>query len=220
VTAQDVLASLGHARMVLSFPYKWMTYWDAGYVLDYYNNRREWLIWDHACSAYSYISVPLYHTLAKLFLDDDEDFPHRWLATTLASITTSESKCLDSRMSTALTSATELLARHFPELAESGEVDHDHVVSVVQSTITIHNQGDIMTLAAAAATIKEGAWARLQEPRLELVNVDNEDANVYLYSDNHEIGDDEHTDVQDEICGNSRVNVEDFVGVQKSFFYA
>nr|GFA91285.1 hypothetical protein [Tanacetum cinerariifolium] len=37
-------------------------------------------------------------------------------------------------------------------------------------------------------------------------------ANNRMASDNHEIGDDEHTDVQDEICINSRVNVEDFDG--------
>lgn len=29
----------------------------------YFINRPEWLITDHACSAYSYISVPLYDTL-------------------------------------------------------------------------------------------------------------------------------------------------------------
>nr|GEW64704.1 long chain acyl-CoA synthetase 6, peroxisomal-like [Tanacetum cinerariifolium] len=50
--------------------YKWMTYREAGIarlegscVGLYFNNRSEWLIVDHACSAYSYISVPLYDTL-------------------------------------------------------------------------------------------------------------------------------------------------------------
>ncbi|KAF5736849.1 Long chain acyl-CoA synthetase 7 [Tripterygium wilfordii] len=62
--------------------YKWMTYGEAGTArtaigssLIYYGipkgssvglyfiNRPEWLIVDHACSAYSYISVPLYDTL-------------------------------------------------------------------------------------------------------------------------------------------------------------
>ncbi|KAJ9681988.1 hypothetical protein PVL29_018059 [Vitis rotundifolia] len=62
--------------------YKWMTYGEAGTVrlaigsglrhhglLEgaciglYFINRPEWLIVDHACSAYSYISVPLYDTL-------------------------------------------------------------------------------------------------------------------------------------------------------------
>lgn len=31
----------------------------------YFINRPEWLIVDHACSAYSYVSVPLYDTLGK-----------------------------------------------------------------------------------------------------------------------------------------------------------
>ncbi|XP_044483371.1 long chain acyl-CoA synthetase 7, peroxisomal [Mangifera indica] len=62
--------------------YKWMTYGEAstarqaiGSGLQHYGlmkgvcvglyfiNRPEWLIVDHACSAYSYISVPLYDTL-------------------------------------------------------------------------------------------------------------------------------------------------------------
>lgn len=43
----------------------------------------------------------------------------------------------------------------------------------------------------------------------------------YLQSNNREIGDDDvHTDVEDEICGNSHANVEDFDGVLKSVFYA
>ncbi|CAJ2630271.1 unnamed protein product [Trifolium pratense] len=62
--------------------YKWMTYGEAGTARSaigsglinygipkgsgiglYFVNRPEWLIVDHACSAYSYISVPLYDTL-------------------------------------------------------------------------------------------------------------------------------------------------------------
>ncbi|XP_044500079.1 long chain acyl-CoA synthetase 6, peroxisomal-like isoform X1 [Mangifera indica] len=62
--------------------YKWMTYGEAGNARTalgsgliyhgipkgscigiYFINRPEWLIVDHACSAYSYISVPLYDTL-------------------------------------------------------------------------------------------------------------------------------------------------------------
>ncbi|VFQ69099.1 unnamed protein product [Cuscuta campestris] len=62
--------------------YKWMTYGEAGSARSaigsglrfcglepearvgiYFINRPEWLIVDHACSAYSYISVPLYDTL-------------------------------------------------------------------------------------------------------------------------------------------------------------
>ncbi|KAK7253170.1 hypothetical protein RIF29_37662 [Crotalaria pallida] len=62
--------------------YKWMTFGEAGTARSaigsglvnygipkgssvglYFINRPEWLIIDHACSAYSYISVPLYDTL-------------------------------------------------------------------------------------------------------------------------------------------------------------
>ncbi|XP_065863366.1 long chain acyl-CoA synthetase 6, peroxisomal-like [Euphorbia lathyris] len=62
--------------------YKWMTYGEAGTARTaigsglryhgiqkgsciglYFINRPEWLIVDHACSAYCYISVPLYDTL-------------------------------------------------------------------------------------------------------------------------------------------------------------
>ncbi|KAH7573749.1 hypothetical protein JRO89_XS03G0201900 [Xanthoceras sorbifolium] len=62
--------------------YKWMTYGEAGTARTaigsgllyhgipkgaciglYFINRPEWLIVDHACSAYSYTSVPLYDTL-------------------------------------------------------------------------------------------------------------------------------------------------------------
>ncbi|KAL3812656.1 hypothetical protein ACJIZ3_013924 [Penstemon smallii] len=55
--------------------YKWMTYGEAGAARSaigsglgscvglYFVNRPEWLIVDHACSAYSFISVPLYDTL-------------------------------------------------------------------------------------------------------------------------------------------------------------
>ncbi|PKI74065.1 hypothetical protein CRG98_005543, partial [Punica granatum] len=62
--------------------YKWMTYGEAGTAREaigsglayyglshgmcvglYFINRPEWVIVDHACSAYSYVSVPLYDTL-------------------------------------------------------------------------------------------------------------------------------------------------------------
>ncbi|KAK6143915.1 hypothetical protein DH2020_024263 [Rehmannia glutinosa] len=62
--------------------YKWMTYGESGTARSaigsglrhhglqsgarvglYFINRPEWIIVDHACSAYSYISVPLYDTL-------------------------------------------------------------------------------------------------------------------------------------------------------------
>jgi long-subunit acyl-CoA synthetase (AMP-forming) len=35
----------------------------------YFINRPEWMIVDHACSAYSYISVPLYDTLGLLMVE-------------------------------------------------------------------------------------------------------------------------------------------------------
>ena len=35
----------------------------------YFINRPEWLIVDHACTAYSYISVPLYDTLGMYMTD-------------------------------------------------------------------------------------------------------------------------------------------------------
>ncbi|KAJ6844220.1 putative long chain acyl-CoA synthetase 6, peroxisomal isoform X1 [Iris pallida] len=62
--------------------YKWMTYGEAGisrsaigsglisrgiprgaFIGLYFINRPEWIIVDHACSAFSYVSVPLYDTL-------------------------------------------------------------------------------------------------------------------------------------------------------------
>nr|GEV10575.1 hypothetical protein [Tanacetum cinerariifolium] len=73
---------------------------------------------------------------------------------TLASITTFESECLDDlRMSNALASAIELLASHCFGMVESGGADHDLVVSVVQSAITIRNLSDLMILATIAAIV-------------------------------------------------------------------
>ncbi|KAJ0629640.1 putative VAN3-binding protein [Helianthus annuus] len=87
------------------------------------------------------------------------------LATALASITaaadaTARSLALDdSRMTTALASATELLATHCSELAESAGVDHHLVVSVVQSATNIQSPTHLMTLTAAAATALRGEAA-------------------------------------------------------------
>jgi long-subunit acyl-CoA synthetase (AMP-forming) len=36
----------------------------------YFINRPEWIIVDHACSAYSYISVPLYDTLGIILFSN------------------------------------------------------------------------------------------------------------------------------------------------------
>ena len=45
----------------------WLNFQQGSCVGLYFINRPEWPIVDHACSAYSYISVPLYDTLG-LFL--------------------------------------------------------------------------------------------------------------------------------------------------------
>jgi long-subunit acyl-CoA synthetase (AMP-forming) len=37
----------------------------------YFINRPEWIILDHACAAYSYVSVPLYDTLGKFTSKND-----------------------------------------------------------------------------------------------------------------------------------------------------
>jgi long-chain acyl-CoA synthetase len=38
--------------------------WDQGARIGlYFINKAEWVIVDHACAAYSYVSVPLYDTL-------------------------------------------------------------------------------------------------------------------------------------------------------------
>lgn len=80
------------------------------------------------------------------------------LATALASIaaaadTAARSLELDgSKMTNALASATELLATHCSELAESAGADHHLVVSVVQSATNIQTPTQLMTLTAAAAT--------------------------------------------------------------------
>ncbi|KAK9052332.1 hypothetical protein SSX86_028961 [Deinandra increscens subsp. villosa] len=87
------------------------------------------------------------------------------LATALASITaaadaTARTLELDgSKMITALASATELLATHCSELAESAGADHNLVVSVVQSATNIHSPTHLMTLTAAAATALRGEAA-------------------------------------------------------------
>ena len=75
------------------------------------------------------------------------------LAAALASVAAAEnSNGSGSKMSVALASATELLASHFVEIAESAGADHDRLASVVRSAVDIHSPGDLMTLTAAAAT--------------------------------------------------------------------
>ncbi|KAI9173454.1 hypothetical protein LWI28_001589 [Acer negundo] len=64
-----------------------------------------------------------------------------------------------SKMSVALASATELLASHCIDIAESAGVDHDRVASVVRSAVDIQTPGDLVTLTAAAATALRGEAA-------------------------------------------------------------
>ncbi|XP_015581766.2 VAN3-binding protein [Ricinus communis] len=82
------------------------------------------------------------------------------LAAALAAVAASgNSGDSGSKMGMALASATELLASHCIELAESAGADHDRVASVVRSAVDIHSPGDLMTLTAAAATALRGEAA-------------------------------------------------------------
>lgn len=75
------------------------------------------------------------------------------LAAALASVAAAENrKGSSSKMSTALASATELLASHCIELAESAGAEHDRVASIVRSAVDIRSASDLVTLTAAAAT--------------------------------------------------------------------
>ena len=75
------------------------------------------------------------------------------LAIALAAVAAAEnSKNPGSKMSSAMASATELLASYFIEVAELAGVDHERVASVVRSAVDIRSLSDIVTLTAAAAT--------------------------------------------------------------------
>lgn len=75
------------------------------------------------------------------------------LAAALASATsTKKSKSSDSNITTAIASATELLASYCIELAESYGADKEAVASVVKSAVGIQTASDLLTLTAAAAT--------------------------------------------------------------------
>ncbi|KAI9401697.1 hypothetical protein POPTR_001G156700v4 [Populus trichocarpa] len=79
------------------------------------------------------------------------------LAAALAAVTAAgNSSGSSSKMNMALASATELLASHCIELAESAGADHDRMASVVRSAVDIQSPGDLMTLTAAAATALRG----------------------------------------------------------------
>ncbi|KAJ8775034.1 hypothetical protein K2173_020038 [Erythroxylum novogranatense] len=82
------------------------------------------------------------------------------LAAALASVVApGTSSTSGSKMNMALASATELLASHCIELAESAGADHDRVASVVRSAVDVQSAGDLMTLTAAAATALRGEAA-------------------------------------------------------------
>lgn len=79
------------------------------------------------------------------------------LAAAIAAVVIAESsENPGSKMRTALASATELLASHCLEMAESAGVDHDRVASVVKSAIDVQSPSHIVTLTAAAATALRG----------------------------------------------------------------
>lgn len=71
------------------------------------------------------------------------------LATAIAAVTASGNQDV---MSSALASASELLASHCVELAELSGAGHDRVVSAVRSAVDVRGRGDLLTLTAAAAT--------------------------------------------------------------------
>lgn len=75
------------------------------------------------------------------------------LAAALAAATATEkSKASNSKISTALASATELLASYCIELAQSAGADKEAIASVVRSAVGIQTASDLLTLTAAAAT--------------------------------------------------------------------
>ncbi|KFK23094.1 hypothetical protein AALP_AAs51321U000700 [Arabis alpina] len=76
------------------------------------------------------------------------------LATAIAAVTAfcNQDSFKESKMSSALASASELLASHCLELAELSGADHDRIVSAVRSAVDVRGPGDLLTLTAAAAT--------------------------------------------------------------------
>ena len=51
---------------------KHISIWNQGACIGlYFINKPEWVIVDHACSAYSYVSVPLYDTLGMFTTQND-----------------------------------------------------------------------------------------------------------------------------------------------------
>lgn len=76
------------------------------------------------------------------------------LATAIAAVTASgnQDAFTGSKMSSALASASELLASHCVELAELSGAGNDRIVSAVRSAVDVRGPGDLLTLTAAAAT--------------------------------------------------------------------
>ncbi|XP_042481520.1 VAN3-binding protein isoform X2 [Macadamia integrifolia] len=62
-----------------------------------------------------------------------------------------------SKTSAAVASAAALVASHCVEIAEEMGADHDQILAVVDSAISVRTAGDIMTLTAGAATALRGA---------------------------------------------------------------
>ncbi|KAG2248238.1 VAN3-binding protein isoform X2 [Brassica napus] len=84
------------------------------------------------------------------------------LATAIAAVTASgnqDGALMESKMSSALASASELLASHCVELAELSGAGHDRVVTAVRSAVDVRGPGDLLTLTAAAATALRGEAA-------------------------------------------------------------
>ncbi|KAH0942232.1 hypothetical protein HID58_001869 [Brassica napus] len=84
------------------------------------------------------------------------------LATAIAAVTASgnqDGALMESKMISALASASELLASHCVELAELSGAGHDRVVSAVRSAVDVRGPGDLLTLTAAAATALRGEAA-------------------------------------------------------------
>ncbi|CAI9095777.1 OLC1v1031789C1 [Oldenlandia corymbosa var. corymbosa] len=82
------------------------------------------------------------------------------LAAALAAVAAAENKKdTSSKMTAAMASATELLASHCIELAESAGAGHDRVATAVRSAVDVRGASDLVTLTAAAATALRGEAA-------------------------------------------------------------
>ncbi|XP_039061988.1 VAN3-binding protein-like [Hibiscus syriacus] len=94
-----------------------------------------------------------------------------------------ETTCLktSSKVSNAIASAATLVASHCIEIAEDMGADHDQILTVVNSAMTVRTSGDIMTLTAGAATALRGAAAlraRLQKTGTLALGEDSNGSNI------------------------------------------